>query len=131
MQGDGAADGNARQRDLSRDGIVIQQRGDIVGHRVERKLAAHLLRQARAAAIVAQDLTGLRESRGDLVPAFKRAAHLVHQHQRFPALAAELVAQAGAIDFGEFHAALPLFPVMQRNEEWHAAPPLPRVRRSR
>ena len=56
MQGDRAADGNARQRDLSRNRVVIQQRGDIVGHRVERKLAAHLLRQARAAAIVAQDL---------------------------------------------------------------------------
>ena len=104
MQGDRAADGNARQRDLSSNRVMIQKCCDIVGHRVERKLAAHLLRQARAAAIVAQDLPGRREWRGNLVPAFERAAHLVHQHQRFRALAAELVAQAGAIDFGEIHA---------------------------
>ena len=46
MKCDRTADGNTRQRHLAGDPESIEQRGDIVGHRIDAKLAAHLLRHS-------------------------------------------------------------------------------------
>ena len=102
MQRGRAADGDARQRDLARDAERIEQGGDVVGHRVDVQGAAHLLRHAGAAGVVAQH-AARREPRHDLVPAFHRAAHLVHEHQRAVAGAGQFVAEPRAVDFDEIH----------------------------
>jgi hypothetical protein len=107
LKRDRAANGNTRQRYLACDSVVIEQRRDIVGHRVDVKLAAYFLRHAGAAAVIAQHAAGFRKLWRDVVPALQRAAHFVHQHQGALALAAELIAQGGAVQFNEFHAALP------------------------
>ena len=44
MKRDRAADGNTGQRDLASDPERIEQRSDIIGHRIDAKLAVHLLR---------------------------------------------------------------------------------------
>ena len=92
MQRDRTADGDTRQRHLAGDPESVEQRSDIVGHRIDAKLAAHLLRHSRPAGVIAQYAAGFREPRCDVVPAFERAAHFVHKHQRAVALAAQLVA---------------------------------------
>ena len=92
MQRDRTADGDTRQRHLAGDPESVEQRGDIVGHRIDAKLAAHLLRHSRPAGVIAQYAAGSRKPRCDIVPAFERAAHFVHEHQRAVALAAQLVA---------------------------------------
>ena len=86
---------------------LFEQGCDVVGHRIEGKLAAHLLRQSGAAGVVTQDAARFREPGRDVVPAFERAAHFVNQHQRAVAAAAQLAAQADAIGFNEIHAAPP------------------------
>jgi hypothetical protein len=43
MKGDRTTDGDTRKRDLAGDPDVIEQRIDIVGHRIEAKLTTHLL----------------------------------------------------------------------------------------
>jgi hypothetical protein len=107
MQCDRAADGNARQRDFSGNSVVIEQGRYVVGHRVDGECAAYLLRQARPAAVVSQHPTGFRKPSRGVVPAFERAAHFVHQHQRALTPAVKRVAQPGAVDLSEFHAAFP------------------------
>ena len=109
VQGDRAADGDARQRDLAGDAEMIEQGRDVVGHRIEGKLAAHLLRQSGAAGVIAQHAARSREPWRDVVPAFERAAHFVNQHQRAVAAAAQLAAQADAVGFNEIHPAPPVF----------------------
>ena len=92
MKRDRPADGDTRQRDLAGDPERIEQRRDIVGHRIDAKLAAHLLRHSGPSGVIAQYAAGFREPRCDVVPALERAAHFVHQHQRAVALAAQFVA---------------------------------------
>ena len=92
MQGDRTADGDPRKRDLAGDRKMIEQGCDVVGHRIEGKLAAHLLRQSGTAGVIAQDPARFREPWRDVVPAFERAAHFVNQHQRAVAAAAQLAA---------------------------------------
>ena len=107
MQGDRAADGDTCKRDLAGDPKVIEQGCDVVGHRIEGELAAHLLRHSGAAGVIAQDPARFRELWCDIVPAFERAAHFVNQHQRAVAAAAQLAAQPDAIGFNEIHPAPP------------------------
>ena len=76
---------------------LIEQGRDVVGHRIEGKLAAHLLRQSGAAGVVAQHPARFCEPWRDVVPAFERAAHFVNQHQRAVAAAAQLAAQAAPL----------------------------------
>ena len=109
MQRDRAADGDARERHLSCDAERIEQACDIVGHRVDGKLAAHLLRQSGAAGVVTQHAAGSRKPWRHAVPALERAAHFVHQHQGAFALAAELVAQSCAVQFNEIHSAFSFY----------------------
>ena len=109
MQGDRAADGDARKRDLAGDAKCIEQGCDIVGHRIEGELAAHFLRHSGTAGVVAQHAARFREPWRDVVPAFERAAHFVNQHQRAVAAAAQLAAQPDAIGFNEIHPAPPGF----------------------
>ena len=71
MQRDRAADGNAHQRDLSCDAVAIEQGRDIVGHGIDGKLAPHLLRQARAAAIVTQAPGAFRRTAARRPPSFR------------------------------------------------------------
>ena len=54
MQRDRAADGDARERHLAGDAELVEQGCDIVGHGVDGKRAAHLLRQSGAAGVIAQ-----------------------------------------------------------------------------
>ena len=82
VDGDGAADRGAGERDLALDPQRIEQCGDIVRHVVERDAALDLLRQSRAARVVAQHLARVVQRRQHLVPTVQRAAHLVHQDQR-------------------------------------------------
>jgi hypothetical protein len=109
VQGDRTADGDARKRDLAGDPKMIEQGRDVVGHRIEGKFAAHLLRQSGAAGVIAQHAARFRELWRDIVPAFERAAHFVNQHQRAVAAAAQLAAQACAVGFNEIHPAPPGF----------------------
>ena len=103
VQRDRTADGDACERDLAGDSKMLEQGRDVVGHRVEGKLAAHLLRQSGTAGVVAQHPARFREPWRDVVPAFERAAHFMNQHQRAIAAAAQLAAQACAIGFNEIH----------------------------
>ena len=109
MQRDRTADGDSCKRDLAGDPELIEQGRDVVGHRIEGKFAAHLLRQSSAAGVIAQHAARFREPWRDVVPAFERAAHFVNQHQRAVAAAAQLAAQACAIGFNEIHSAPPVF----------------------
>ena len=88
MKGDRTTDGDTRKRYLAGDPDVIEQCCDIVGHRIDAKLAAHLLRHSCPAAVIAQYAARIRKPWCDVVPAFERAAHFVHEHQRAIALAA-------------------------------------------
>ena len=99
----------ARKRDLAGDPKMIEQGCDVVGHRIEGKLAAHLLRQSSAPGVIAQHPARFREPWRDVVPAFERAAHFVNQHQRAVAAAAQLAAQPDAVGFNEIHPAPPEF----------------------
>ena len=67
---------------IAGDPKFVEQACDVVGHRIEGKLAAHLLRQSSAAGVVAQHAARFGEPWRDVVPAFERAAHFVNQHQR-------------------------------------------------
>ena len=107
MKCDRAADRHARKRHLAGDSERIEQRYDVGGHGIEAKLAAHLLRHAGPAGIVAQDAARSRELRNNLVPAFERAAHFVDEHQGTITLAAEFIPQRYAIQFNEVHSAFP------------------------
>ena len=107
MQGNRTADRDPRQCDLAGDPELIEQGRDVVGHRIEGKLAAHLLRHSGAAGVVAQDTARFRELWRDVLPAFERAAHFVNQHQRAVAAAAQLAAQPDAIGLNEIHPAPP------------------------
>ena len=85
----------------------IDQRRQIVHHRVDGKHASRLLRQPGAARVVAQHAPFRGEPRHHLVPALQAAAHLVDQHDRPLAAARQLVAQADAVGLDEVHAAIP------------------------
>jgi hypothetical protein len=88
MKRDCATDGDARKRYLAGDPESIEQRGDIVSHRINVKLTAHLPRHARPAGVIAQDAPSFREPWYDVVPAFQRATHFVDKHQSGVPLAA-------------------------------------------
>ena len=92
MKRDRTTNRNTRKRDLAGDSERIEQRSDIVGHRIEAELPTHLLRQSCPAGVIAQYASRLREPGRDVVPAFERAAHFVNEHQRVVTLAGELVA---------------------------------------
>ena len=87
MQRGCAADRDARKRNLALDAERIEQGCDVVGHRVDVQFAANLLGHAGAARVVAQHTARCGQPRHDFVPAFQRAAHLVHEHQRVIACA--------------------------------------------
>ena len=92
MQRDRTTDGDTRKRHLAGNPESIEQRRNIAGHRIDAKLATHLLRHSRPAGVIAQYAARFRQPWRDVVPAFERSAHFVNEHQRAVALAAELVA---------------------------------------
>ena len=102
MKRNRATDGNPRQCYRCCGPNVIEQCCDIVCHRVDGELAPHLLRHAGAPAVIAQHPTRVWKPWRDVVPAFDRTAHFVHQHQRALTLAAYRVAQGGTVQFNEF-----------------------------
>jgi hypothetical protein len=57
VQRNRAADGNAGQRHRAADAESVEERREIVGHGVDGKRTAHLLRQAGAARVIAQHAT--------------------------------------------------------------------------
>ena len=61
MKCDRTAYGNTCQRYLAGDPESIEQRGNIVGHRIDAKLAAQLLRHSRPAGVIAQYAARFRE----------------------------------------------------------------------
>jgi len=65
MQGNGAADGNAGERDFPSDAERIQKRNKVVDHGVDGEHAAHLLRQPGSTRVVAQDTALPGEQRRD------------------------------------------------------------------
>ncbi len=80
MQRDRPADRRAGERDLLADAESVEQRDEIVRHRVDRERTADFLREARAARVVAHDTPLGGEDLRDETPAFHAAAHLVDQH---------------------------------------------------
>src|SRR5437667_141870 len=63
VQGDRTPDGDPRKSDLAGDPKLVEQGCDVVGHRIEGKLAAHFLRYSSSAGVVAQHAARFREPR--------------------------------------------------------------------
>jgi hypothetical protein len=97
------ADGAPGERDRPVDVEGIEQGDEIIDHRVEAKDAAHFFRLPGAARVVAQYLPPHGKRRQHLIPAVEAAAHLVHQHQCFGAIAGKVIAKPDPVRLKKIH----------------------------